>query len=1252
MFFLQIEIYRSMLKKLSLLILGVALFAHYSISQTQFGTLSGRITDNESGEPLPFANVVIILNGVQKGGAATDMDGSYTIKPVVPGTYDIHVTYIGYAKRIIQNVEIASNRITYQNFKLSQGEGGVTTKTVIITDYVKPLIEQDNTSTGGRLSSEEIKKAPTRSVGDLVGLTAGVLGSSFKGQRSSGTAYYVDGVKMIGYLGIPNSSMQEVNTMTGGIPAEYGDITGGVVSITTRGPSSKYHGAIEMITSQFLDPYGYNTLEGNLSGPILLKDKRAKGTDSAEAMLGFLVSGNINFRKDGSPTAEGLYKVKNEWYDYLYNNPLSPSPSGVGYVPTAEYITKYHMEKIRYRPNVNAFSYNLNAKLDFQPADNMNITAGGQIARSVGKGWSYTHSLYNYEEASKAQSIDMTYRGYVRFTQTFKNEEAAENPAETPKNKLKISNAFYTLMFDYTKLHYIRQHEDFKDDFFKYGHLGTYERYWEPVYRIDSDTINGKIETAYVFLGNRDTLLTFAPSGYNTGRANYTSQLMDLTDGGISNLTQLQLLQGLRNGDAPQYVYSLWANVGSPAAAYSVQDIDQYRISGQASADLNKHEIKIGFEYEQRVQRYFGITSNLWTQMRQLTNAHILSLDTENPIPVYSEDGIFLDTITYQWFNDGSQSTFDMNFRNYLMSTGARDVYGNPIDEYSHINIDRYSPDVFSLDMFAPDELLELGMVGYYGFTYTGEKLKKNPSIEDFLNNPDERLIAPLNPIYMAGYIQDQFSFKDIIFRLGLRVDRFDANQVMLVDEYSLYPARSAGEVKEINGNPVSHPGNIGRDYVVYVDNPFNPTEMWGDRERRDNNDDIWYDAKGAEVADPNIIALETSTGTIAPYLYVQNEDDLELTTESFKDYEPQVNLSPRVSFSFPISTEANFFANYDIRVQRPTAGIFTTIDQYYFMEQRGTSVLPNAGLKPQKVTSYELGFVQALNTNMAITFNAYYNETRDQINIRMLNQAYPRSYMTYDNIDFQTAKGFSVSYDLRKTPTNNVSMQANYTLAFADGTGSNEASQAGLVQAGQPNLRTPFPLSNDRRHQISAMIDYRFRPGRLYNGPVSKNGKKILENTGVNFLISATSGAPYSKQGNVTQAVAIGIRQSEVLKGTLNGARAPWNFSINMRIDRSYFFQPKKKKDGARFASSARGSYLNVYIWVQNLFDIRNISGIYRYTGDHDDDGFLSSSLGLTAIEEATNSQAFFDQYSVKVNNPYNLSTPRLVRLGATFNF
>jgi len=1225
-----------MIKKTLLLIIGVVLlFGFHTYAQTQAGELRGKITDAEKGEPLPFANIIILIGGTQKGGASSDMEGNYVIKPISPGTYDIRASFIGYKDLIIKGYEVGGNKVSFQNIKLTPTL--LTVKEVVVQTYEKPMVDQDAGS-GGRLSNKEIKKAPTRNVGDLVNLTAGMNGGSSKGQRTSGTVYFVDGVRMRGSIGVPQSSMQEINTITGGIPAEYGDLVGGVVSITTKGPSAKFSGGLEGITSELLDAFGYNVLEGNLSGPLFLKNKKAKGTDSAEARLGFLLSGNINFIKDPSPSPIGVWELKDDRYNYLYQNPISLSPTGIGIVPTAEFMTKNDMENVKAHPDINQFSYNINGKLDLVASKNLNIVLGGMVSHSDNKGYDYSNSMFNYKETAKTVTQYNTYRTYLTLTQKL-NFGSDKNS----KKKIKISNSYYTLSIDYTKQSNNSQHSEHQDNLFDYGYVGKFNEYRAPVYIQGDDTVNGHLVRANILQGYTDTLITFDPSSLNPALSNYTSQLFKLAKGNIPSMSYINANGGLRNGDIPGNVYSLWANIGSPTAAYSLYDEDQFAVKAQASADLNKHAIKVGFEYEQRIQRSYTVNAfYLWNTMRQLMNSHLQQLDTKNPYPVYDPTGtVFLDTINYKILNDGQQTTFDKNFRNYLESIHAKDEYGNPVGEQTLVNIDRYSPDQFKLSMFSPDELMVNGLVNYYGYDYLGNKLKKKPSYEDYLNNPNQRLIAPDNPIYVAGFLQDQFVYKDMIFRIGLRLDRFDANQPVLKDKYSLYATKTVSEVKDF-----AHPSIMGPDYVVYVDNPFKPTKIVGYR-----NGDQWYDATGAEVVDPNILALQTTSGKIAPYLVESNQDSLKLTMDAFKDYVPQLNISPRIYFSFPLSDNANFYANYDVRTQRPDAGNNPHIDDYYYMQARGTSALLNAALQPQRITSYELGFKQAVSKNTAISLNAYYNETRNQINVRMINQAYPRSYETWDNIDFQTTKGISLTYDLRQTSTSNISVLASYTLQFANGTGSNTASQAGLIEAGQPNLRTPFPLDNDNRHNFTAQIDYRYKGGMLYNGPVSKNGKKWLQNTGINLIITATSGKPYSKQGNVTETQGIGIRQSAVSKGTMNGSRYPWAYNLNLKLDRDFFISFQKVKDKKKIDYS-KGVYLNVYIWISNVLDTRNVLGLYRYTGDPNDDGFLASSYGLTAVQAATYSQALYDQYSIKVNSPFNYVAPRIIRLGAVLSF
>ena len=144
-----------------------------------------------------------------------------------------------------------------------------------------------------------------------------------------------------------------------------------------------------------------------------------------------------------------------------------------------------------------------------------------------------------------------------------------------------------------------------------------------------------------------------------------------------------------------------------------------------------------------------------------------------------------------------------------------------------------------------------------------------------------------------------------------------------------------------------------------------------------------------------------------------------------------------------------------------------------------------NPDLKCEKTTDYELGYQQVLNEkkNSSVHLSLFYRELKDLIQTTNVVQAYPTSYNSYSNVDFGTVKGLSIAYDLRRTATG-VSLTANYTLQFADGTGSSTTDGENLVSSGVPNLRTIHPLDFDQRHTITLNMDYRFGVGTDYHGP------------------------------------------------------------------------------------------------------------------------------------------------------------------------
>jgi len=632
----------------------------------------------------------------------------------------------------------------------------------------------------------------------------------------------------------------------------------------------------------------------------------------------------------------------------------------------------------------------------------------------------------------------------------------------------------------------------------------------------------------------------------------------------------------LRNGDAPSSVYGIWSNIGTPYNYFGKSENDQFRVTGAGSVVIGDHSISLGFEYEQRVDRGWGSGTTtgggtngpigIWSIARQLANFHIKELDLNSG--VVSDSGSFK-TITYERFNSGYASTSgtgeyggqlnndNQSFCDYNLRTKlGLDPAGNDF-----VDIDRYDPSLYQFDMFSPDELLNGGnsFVSYWGFDHTGQKVRGATDNNKYFNEDDKngnykRFVGAFQPTYMAGYIMDKFTFKDIVFNVGVRVDVFDANQQVLKDTYLFYNAKTAKEaraLKESDPNQyswVNIPESVGDDYVVYVNDVNNPSSINGFR--IGNN---WYNAAGTPIEDPKVIK---GAAGIAPWLV-----DPSLTTpnaSAFQDYKAQVNVMPRIAFSFPISDQASFFAHYDILTKRPTSGYRFDPFDYQFIQSR-SAIIDNANLKPETTVDYELGFQQVLSRTSSIKISAFYREQRNNVQLVNVFEAYPATYKTYGNRDFGTVKGMTISYDLRQT--GNIRMTANYTLQFADGTGSDATSASSLVNAGLPNLRNIFPYSYDQRHAFAITFDYRYGEGEDYNGPMV--GKtKLFENMGLNLFSNIYAGSPYSSQTFITDE-GIGNLNAG-LNGTLNGSRLPWSYRLDLQLDKTVNLEFNKNEKDA----------------------------------------------------------------------------------------
>ena len=224
-----------------LLILSIS---NLLVAQTT-GKITGTIKDAETNEVLIGAN--IIVDGTYSG-AATDIDGTYYILNVKPGTYSVTVNMIGYKQVKMENVRVSVNRTSTINAML---EPTVIEGETVIVEVDAITTRKDQTSTIKNISTDQIAKLPVENIGAVVGMQAGVVEGHFRGGRYNEVTYLIDGIQVDEVFGGSNSAVeiepeviQDLEIITGTFNAEYGKAMSGVVNAVTKDGSNRFEGSV------------------------------------------------------------------------------------------------------------------------------------------------------------------------------------------------------------------------------------------------------------------------------------------------------------------------------------------------------------------------------------------------------------------------------------------------------------------------------------------------------------------------------------------------------------------------------------------------------------------------------------------------------------------------------------------------------------------------------------------------------------------------------------------------------------------------------------------------------------------------------------------------------------------------------------------------------------------------------------------------------------------------------------------------
>ena len=391
-----------MMRKIILLIFIISSF---SFAQNT-GSISGRITDARTNEELPGVN--IILKGTYYG-AATDLRGRFQIESVNPGNYTVEISYIGFKTMQFTAVRIEAGKNYPLDVKLEESVLTLDQDVVVVGE--KPLLDVEETQSKRTISREDIEIAIVENITDLVTQQAGVIKSDnaihIRGGRSYENAFLLDGVSVqdplsgTGFgLQLSAAAIEEVDVITGGFNAEYGQATSGVVNVRTREGGSRYSGFISYKRDNFGDKkspgvFNLDIFEANFSGPEPF-------TSLILPALGLQLPGELTFFtnfyggiSDGitqgyyKPTASQLYsstfygtrfapRAENSWFwlgkltykysptikfNYSYNQSVNINQNSQSLQSNLEYVEPspgYQYEFQNILDNANTFTHRNN----------------------------------------------------------------------------------------------------------------------------------------------------------------------------------------------------------------------------------------------------------------------------------------------------------------------------------------------------------------------------------------------------------------------------------------------------------------------------------------------------------------------------------------------------------------------------------------------------------------------------------------------------------------------------------------------------------------------------------------------------------------------------------------------------------------------------------------------------------------------------------------------------------------------------
>jgi outer membrane receptor protein involved in Fe transport len=228
----------------------VLLVAAGAFAQTgESGAIAGTV--RQGGTALPGVTVEVrssALQGVRS--ATTDAGGNFRFTLLPPGVYTLSAALSGFNTVTQNNVAVSLNKTVTLEVNLSPAASEQITVT-----GAAPVVDVTSNISGANVTSETMHSLPlgrnfVAAAQVAPGTSADAVGTTVYGSSGGENQYIIDGLNVTGVeKGLQGKRLnqdfiQEVDTLTGGLPAEYGRMTGGAIVAVTKSGSNEFHGDV------------------------------------------------------------------------------------------------------------------------------------------------------------------------------------------------------------------------------------------------------------------------------------------------------------------------------------------------------------------------------------------------------------------------------------------------------------------------------------------------------------------------------------------------------------------------------------------------------------------------------------------------------------------------------------------------------------------------------------------------------------------------------------------------------------------------------------------------------------------------------------------------------------------------------------------------------------------------------------------------------------------------------------------------